>query len=238
MLTEEAKIRIRLEEEYRLNIRRELESATVGKTRQSKTWALLNSSFALWFLSTIVLGLITWAYSSYTNRLAGQSAEAERIRHLDLEISGRISAVPITLDIWGSDVRIRGDRLYSLSGIYLGVASILDNDRLDASGNRHDDSQFPEYRERHFTSLLVERLSTADAVHREYLLKARDGYKQFYRLGYEVDPADFGDWPPSKRVAAVKEAVANSKQILRQNFIAPEWSTEMFPNSDKENSSQ
>jgi hypothetical protein len=236
MLTEDAKTRIRLEEEYRLGIRNELESSREGKTWKARIWVMLNSTFALWFLSSVVLGVLTWAYSGYVNRLAVQSAEMEHNRRLDLEISGRIDEIAVTLGIWGSDKIMLEDRLFSLSGMYLGVAGILDNDRVDGGGNRHDDSAFPEFRERHFSSLVVERLSTADAVHKKYFLEAREGYKRFYRLGHEEDPPDLPSWPIDRKVSAVKEVIANSNQILREKFIDPEWSTDLFQNSDAEKS--
>jgi hypothetical protein len=57
MLTEDDKLRIRLEEQYRLEVRNGL-----GSQSQSKTWAFLNSAFRLWLLSTVAVGFITWAY--------------------------------------------------------------------------------------------------------------------------------------------------------------------------------
>jgi len=99
MLPESDKEKIRLEEQYRLEVRKQLEDKP---KRTSRIWTFLNSTFGLWLLSAL---LITWAGTLYTqsqNRhtetlkkqeveRAEAQKEAELIERLDLEIGYRFS---------------------------------------------------------------------------------------------------------------------------------------------------
>jgi len=61
MLTPEEKDKINAEEIFRSETRKHYESRN-----KSKLWTFLNSGFGLWFLSSIVLGFVVWAYQRYT----------------------------------------------------------------------------------------------------------------------------------------------------------------------------
>lgn len=105
MLSEPEKDMIRLEELYRIEIRKQLEEKSQKKSR---VWMFLNSSLGLWLLSAIV---ITWAGTLYTqsqNRQADTlrkqeverealSKNSELIDRLDLEIGYRFSQFQIQL---------------------------------------------------------------------------------------------------------------------------------------------
>lgn len=59
MLTEEERAKIRLEESYRIEIQQELKSGTRSKKWYKRVWPLLNSTFTIFLLGTVVLGLFT-----------------------------------------------------------------------------------------------------------------------------------------------------------------------------------
>lgn len=59
MLTEEERTRIRLEESYRIEVQQELKSDAKPKKWYKKVWPLLNSTFTIFLLGTVVLGLFT-----------------------------------------------------------------------------------------------------------------------------------------------------------------------------------
>ena len=104
--TDEDKSRIRLEEQFRLEIRRQFEE---GSRHPSQLWTFLNSTFGLWLMSAI---LVTWAGTIYTQsqnkraevekRQEAEKAEAQRnkelVERLDLEIAYRFSQFQIHLD--------------------------------------------------------------------------------------------------------------------------------------------
>ncbi len=61
-LDQAARERIWHEESYRIEARQQLEKSTIGK-KHARIWEILNSSIGIWFLSTCVVGSITFAYS-------------------------------------------------------------------------------------------------------------------------------------------------------------------------------
>ncbi len=96
MLTNGEKTRIKAEEIYREEVRKQLQS---GKKEGSKFWAFLNSGFTLFFLSSIVIALISWAYTSWEEEKVEEELkiktdiENERIRQrLSEETIARIDA--------------------------------------------------------------------------------------------------------------------------------------------------
>jgi hypothetical protein len=105
LLSAEDKLKITLEEQFRLEIRKQLE----GKSHtSSRAWTFLNSTFGLWLMSAI---LVTWAGTIYTQsqnkrseaemRREAEKAEAlrnkELVERLDLEIGYRFSRFEIRL---------------------------------------------------------------------------------------------------------------------------------------------
>jgi hypothetical protein len=89
MLTEEKKNQIRLEETYRAEIRRSLQSDKTS--RRQRLLDFLNSAFGLWVLSTCVVGALTFAYTS--QKEAGESTRLRReaCERLEVEIARRMS---------------------------------------------------------------------------------------------------------------------------------------------------
>lgn len=99
MLAEEDRARIRAEEIFRLEVRRELEASQPRPSRRQRLGSWVNSSFGLWVLSSVVLTGLTTAYTYYQSRRAEQVRNAETERRLDTEISGRMSAALALLRI-------------------------------------------------------------------------------------------------------------------------------------------
>jgi hypothetical protein len=85
MLSSEEKNRIRAEEVFRQEVRRELSTKKDGKLL-----TFLNSALGIWLLSTIVVGLLSWSYTVWRDSRASASQTAETIRRLDAEIASRI----------------------------------------------------------------------------------------------------------------------------------------------------
>jgi hypothetical protein len=88
MLTDEEKSRIRQEETYRFHVRSQFEQAKERKHYSS--WQILNSSFFLWFLSTIVLGTLTFTFTRWEADKMIQRERQQRIAQIDLEIRNRL----------------------------------------------------------------------------------------------------------------------------------------------------
>jgi hypothetical protein len=104
MLTDEEAKRIRSEESYRADIRKELGlTLPYRKTKAERIWQFLNSSFALWFLSAVLVSGLGTVYTAYQTAISEKaksnearvSAEKRRedlVDKLDIEISYRLSA--------------------------------------------------------------------------------------------------------------------------------------------------
>lgn len=76
MIPEEKKEQIQLEEIFRNEIRKKIESE-----EKSAVWSFLNSAFVVWFLSTIVIGFLSLGYKQLKE---SQSEDNRRIQALEV----------------------------------------------------------------------------------------------------------------------------------------------------------
>ncbi|MEX6687981.1 hypothetical protein QTN47_10775 [Danxiaibacter flavus] len=74
-LTPDEKRHIEMEEQFRHEIRKSLETGENKPPSSSRIWNFFNSSFGLWFLSTCVVGFITFLY---TQNKEQQDAKAKQ----------------------------------------------------------------------------------------------------------------------------------------------------------------
>lgn len=91
MLNEDEKQRIIEEEILRDKIRRELANKLNSSSWRDIIWRLLNSAFALWFLSTVAMGSVIWTYSKWEEKRTILFKNAEIERQLKNEIGLRLS---------------------------------------------------------------------------------------------------------------------------------------------------
>ena len=119
-LTEEAKAQLRAEEIYREEIRRELR----GKLSK------LNQPFVIWVLSTVVVGLISFAYSQYSERTAITQLNHQKATDISLEIRFRTRQVDELL----SEALEASDDVRQLSDEEL--RDIISSGRLSDNGKK------------------------------------------------------------------------------------------------------
>lgn len=166
MLTDEEKTRIRAEEIFRDEVRREL-GEKEHPSRAQRIWKILNSSLALWFLSSVVLAGLTTAVTSYQARHTERLRKSETERRLDTEISSRIGLALRVVRIEQTQVKHGAP---PPDGYPYGTAvAYLDNSFANSS---LDYSIYPEYKARTFRSLVFERASVADPSERADLIQA------------------------------------------------------------------
>lgn len=85
-LSEEDRQRIRAEEIYREEVR-----AALAERGGRESWlAFFNSALGIWLLSTLVLGLGSWAYATYVEKLEEGREQAATLARLDTEMQARI----------------------------------------------------------------------------------------------------------------------------------------------------
>ncbi|HEV7388713.1 MAG TPA: hypothetical protein VGN73_08885 [Gemmatimonadaceae bacterium] len=125
MLSPEESLRIREEEVVRSEVRRELEAAGPKRSFGAKVWAALNSAFLLWFLSSIVLGVLTAAVSAH-QRNRDVLDRREKLQYdLRTELAGRVDEALEAMEL--DQRRILRGEVYPRSAIYNEVVSYLDN---------------------------------------------------------------------------------------------------------------
>jgi hypothetical protein len=221
MLTEEERTRIRAEEIFRLEVCRELEASKPRRSRRERLWSLLNSSFALWFLSSVVLAGLTTAFAYYQSSRGEQIRKAEIARRLDTEISSRILSALAGLR--SNKVRIEQGTSYAPELIYSNAASYLDNFFITDPSNPRDFSIYPEYQKRTFRSLIFELRSVVDSSVRPELTDALAGYEQLLDLG------SIGNRKGGKTTGKHEslEAVKNAVDLLDRRLTKPRWRTRM-----------
>jgi hypothetical protein len=138
MLADEDKTRIREEEIFRDEVRKDL-SRHEKDTLVERTWKVLNSSICIWLLSTVVVGLIVQSYGSFQNKQEARRIE-ERLR---LEIESRVRNFNRRIDSASSP-----DARDSLAA----ALAELEN----ATGTKNAFRVFDEYKDRSLESLLLE----------------------------------------------------------------------------------
>lgn len=222
MLHEMEKDRIRDEEIFRQEIRREIEELKPNDSGGKRIWSLLNSSFALWFLSSVVLGSLTAAVTRFNARTARESQRAEVQRRLNTEISSRIQASLATMRVEEQRVE-RGQQShpsweYSTAWHYL-------NNTFTYDGAPVDFSIYPEYQKRSFQSLVYELSTLADS---DTLPAIQDAQRTFQNLEQLADQAEVGDnqSAPSDKDATLA-AIRKSIEILQHLQANSFWQTSL-----------
>jgi hypothetical protein len=154
-LPEEEKAQIRTEETFRLAVRRELEAKESISSRKSHVWRILNSSFVLWFLSSVVVASMAAVFAKLEARRAESNKRNETIQRLDTEIAERLFMVRTELCLYRGDV-------IAAKSIYNHAVDYLDNSQTN-NGRPLDFSVYPEYKTRTFRSLLFELSPIVDS---------------------------------------------------------------------------
>lgn len=104
--------RIYQEEVYRHEVRARLDKTDQKKNKVGgKIWTFINSAFFLWFLSSVVLGIISFSYAKWDKQKGLERDQRERealierekiqrIRKLDAEISSRLIYFVLSQNIY------------------------------------------------------------------------------------------------------------------------------------------
>lgn len=187
------------------------DSDKAPKTFGETVWAVLNSSFGLWVLSSVVLAWITKAYSARAAHKAETLKRCETAKKLDTEIAYRLA---MSLD----GTRINEARLQTSPttprGIYQVAYNYLENYFIKGPDNR-DFSVFPEYRERTFRALILELMTMVNPPEVPDLKKALDAYEELSENG------DLGSLDPAPQ--ACLDAYAKVQELLQKRIVRKRW---------------
>ena len=106
-LSDETRQRIRAEEIFRDEVRRQLQPAQSTKSTAAAFFSALNKPLALWFLSSVVLTGIGWSYTSWEEKRAVSVHNRTQITKLDIEVYGRLKRASTRLDSARNPVGLR-----------------------------------------------------------------------------------------------------------------------------------
>lgn len=148
MITEEEKDRIRHEEIFRQEIREQLRKDSERK-EGSKLWTVMNSAFFLWFLSSVLIGSISFKYARWEKQKEDErrNYEQHRIAEYERNVSEK------KLD---AEISSRLNYFGSMSGVTGDFESLLILDK--PLETKYPVNVFPEYAHRSLQSLLWELL--------------------------------------------------------------------------------
>jgi len=223
MLSEEEKERIRAEEIFRDEVRREIEAGRPTPSSAQQLWSLLNSSFALWFLSSIVLGSLTAAIATYQKSHSAHVQRAELRRRLNTEISSRMAEglIALRLDL----KRIENGQVFFASAVYDEALSYLDN-KVTSETTALDFSIYPEYRWRSYRSLIFELSGVADRLALSALREAKASHTRLIELTDETALEERSSKkPPDAHVSL--SAVEKSIEILQRLQTNSFWQAQL-----------
>ena len=157
------------------NLPRAVRKELAAKSPAPTTWKgaalkALNSSFGIWFLSTIVIGLVTWSFASYSDYRQAEARKTEAIQKLDTEIAGRLLGARAVVDHMVSRLR-EGSAFYVRPYVFSEVVNAL-----DMSGGVPRKGVYPELRDRSLRSLLIELRRLASENQQDDLKAATTAY--------------------------------------------------------------
>lgn len=187
VLTEAEKAKIRAEETFCFEVRRQLETKTKpAKSRKERIWSALNSSFVLWILSSVVLSSLTAGYTVYKNRHTRVEEKIKLENKLNTEISYRIYQALAGLK--SDEERLKSGYPYKPADYYSTTTYYLNNRfvRNDVNQVYPEFFVFLDYKDRNFRSLLTELYDTVDPTEKAELQEVTRTYEKIADKGSEA----------------------------------------------------
>jgi hypothetical protein len=186
-------------------------------------WSVLNSAFALWFLSSVVVAGLTTALTLYQKNRTEKTEKAEHRRRLNIEIGNRIAGGLIALRL--DRQRIASGSAYYAGAIYGEALSYLNNRVMDGS-NRLDFSIYPEYRWQSFRPLLFDLSAFVTQSELPDLRKADATYAKLEDLTDRACIAENGS-TQTPEASQTLSAVEDSILILQHLQAYPSWKNQL-----------
>ncbi|HEU4886041.1 MAG TPA: hypothetical protein VFT45_27635 [Longimicrobium sp.] len=209
--------RITAEEVFRSEVRRKLESDGTAKSEGSRFWRLLNSSFTLWVLSSVVLAGLGKCYSQWEADQRELAARAELVRTIDLEVGNRIEQARLGLRT--NKVRIGTGRVYRPIDIYAEVTDYLNNKFAGDTSSFYDVSTYPQFRTRSFRSLISELAQGVPDAERKRLEQVLTTFETLADSGSLADTSTAGG------PAATITAIENAGRLIEEHVLLERWRT-------------
>ncbi|HTA19256.1 MAG TPA: hypothetical protein VK989_08185 [Polyangia bacterium] len=219
MLDDADKARLREEEIYRDEVRRDLAAATPPATGAKRVWTVLNSAFCLWCLSSVVVASLTAAIAAHQKTHEEQTKAIDLRKRLATEITGRIAEAREGLMVDGK--RVDSQVPLSRQWLYSSVAAYLNNSFIAARDDSHDFSIYPELRSRPFRSLLTELQSSVEPAGRPACAEADATFGRLAVVASLNEPADAPRPSADDARQAIAETTAIVVELERNSCLRP-----------------
>jgi hypothetical protein len=194
---DEQKSLIRLEEIYRDEVRKSLSSK---ETRRGRIFAFLNTPFALWILSSILLTAITATWSAWSNQRDKDRTKNERISKIKTEIAYRLSQADDNLDGFMDPNFILHAQLTPLTG-------------PTHPGSIVEAPAFPEFERRPVKSMLIEwQFMSDEAKEKSNIADFLETIKKLERTG--INRFDLSAEEKAELIRQVRGLLAHAKLLL------------------------
>jgi hypothetical protein len=175
MLNNEERQRLRAEEIFRQEVRRDIEARSQDRSRRAKFWHALNTPFVLWVLSSIVIGSFGWAFSTFQASRDEKARSLELVRKLDTEIANRIQDALTSLAALGE--QIKASHLIFDDHFMLAIPLAVLDRRPKSDLSDIGAAIYPEFRERTFPSLVAELQRLISSSERPQLTRSISAYR-------------------------------------------------------------
>jgi hypothetical protein len=189
---------------------------------QSTVWSALNSPFALWFLSSVVIAGLTTVFTLYNKSQNDRSEKAANARRLNTEIGNRIADGIITKRL--DKTRIESGKTFYPGAVYCNTLSYLNN-RVTDDNKPLDFSTYPDYQSRSFRSLIFELGTVVAQSELPKLRKANLTYEKLVDLADQACIADDYSQPPD--MGKTLSAVNDSATILEHLQSYTPWKSQL-----------
>jgi hypothetical protein len=174
-LSDHERERIRSEERYRAEVRAELE-VSMPRKQTNSVLTFLNSTFGIWLLSTVAVGLITWGYSVWHDERTNSERKSTEMRRIDLELMHRIRVMKTALL-----------NLQSGQPVGYNLAFYIDKDQtFSDSAAPQIASVFPEYEKATTVSLLITLSGDVDHNEAKRLAPAISSWERMLQIRDEA----------------------------------------------------
>ena len=220
MLSEEERKKIKDEEIFRQEIQRELEAQKPTPSRKKKAWQFINSSFGLWLLSTVIVGLFGWAYTTCQTQEREQAQRKEQQRRLNLEIKNRVTD---TLSYLQDMERRVNEGKAKFPPEWLFARTVRRLDGFDESESQLQ-SIYPDNKERDLKSLIFELETLLASSKKEELNRALSAYEQLKSKASEaIQTSTFGNPVSAEEKQQSLDSVKQVKAIIEEGFQSSDW---------------
>ena len=146
--------RIEAEEIYRQEIRIKLERDKPPPPTTEKIWEYLNSHFTVWLLTSVVVGLITFAYSCHVDSVKREQEKKERSQKLEAEINNRRTETLKLLKYFKAKTN-EAKNYDDPRFLYKEAVTFMDG-KNDPDFPAFQSALYQEFKQENLTSLLIE----------------------------------------------------------------------------------